>query len=70
MNDLERRVVRAAEAALAERRVVSAVDVLVGMRWLTPAALARWQQGQVGDLESAVQVNLHKLSAAMAILRR
>ena len=70
MDDLEGRVVRAAEAALAERRVVSAVDVLVGMRWLTPAALARWQQGRVADLESVVQVNLHKLSAAMAILRR
>ena len=70
MNDLERRVVRAAEAALAERHVVSAVDVLVGMRWLTPAVLARWRQGRVEDLESAVQVNLSKLSAAMAILRR
>jgi hypothetical protein len=70
MDDLEGRVVRAAEAALAERRVVSVVDVLVGMRWLTPAALARWQQGRVEDLESVVQVNLHKLSAAMAILRR
>ena len=70
MDDLERRVVRAAEAVLAERRVISAVDVLVGMRWLTPAALARWQQGRVEDLESVVQVDLHKLSAAMAILRR
>ena len=50
MDDLEGRVVRAAEAALAERQVVSAVDVLVGMRWLTPAALARWQQEQVAGL--------------------
>jgi hypothetical protein len=70
MDDLERRVVQAAEAVLAQRRVVSAVEVLVGMRWLTPAALARWQQGRVEDLESVVQVNLHKLSAAMAVLRR
>ena len=61
---------RAAEAVLEERRVVSAVDVLVGMRWLTPAALARWQQGRVEDLESVVQVNLHELSSAMAIFRR
>ena len=42
----------------------------VTMRWLTPAALARWQQGRVDDLESVVQVNPDKLSAAMAILRR
>ena len=70
MDDLQRRVVRAAEAALAERRVVSAVDVLIGLRWLTPAALARWQQGRVDDLESVIQVNLDKLSAAMAILHR
>ena len=70
MNGLEGRVVRAAEAALAEQGVVSPVDVLVAMRWLTPSALARWRQGRVEDLESEIQVNPDKLSAAMAILRR
>jgi hypothetical protein len=35
--ELERRVVRAAEAALAERKFVTAIDVLVGVGWLQPA---------------------------------
>jgi len=33
---LERRVERAAEAALAKQRYVSAIDVLVGLGWLAP----------------------------------
>ena len=70
MDELERRVVRAAEAVLAERRFVSVVDVLVAMRWLTSGELARWRQGRVPDLETVVQVNLSKLSTAMAVLRR
>jgi hypothetical protein len=69
MDKLEGRVVRAAEAALAERRVVSAIDMLVGIRWLTPAELARWRQGRVRDLETVVQVNPDKLTAAMAIFQ-
>src|SRR5438045_7795316 len=37
---LEDRVIRAAEAALAARKYVSPVDVLVGIGWLDPGALA------------------------------
>jgi len=70
MDKLEGRVERAAEAVLAERHVVSAVEVLVAMGWLTPGELARWRQGRVADLETAVQVNLSKLSTAMVVLRR
>ena len=67
---LEARVVRAAEAALAEQSYVSPIDVLVGVGWLTPQAVDQWRQGRAEDLERVVQVNLHKLSAAMAIFRR
>lgn len=67
---LEQRVVRAAEAALAERRVVTAIDVLVGIGWLSPSAVDRWRQGRVEHLEREVQANLHKISAAMAWFRR
>jgi hypothetical protein len=70
MDEFEGRVVRAAEAVLADRRFVSAVDVLVRMRWLTPGDLARWRQGRVADLETVVQVNRSKLSTAMAVLAR
>ena len=67
---LEQRVVRAAEAALAERRFVTAVDVLVGIGWLSPPAVDHWRQGRVEYLEREVQANLHKISTAMSLLRR
>jgi hypothetical protein len=42
---LERRVIRAAEAALAERKFVTAIDVLVGVGWLEPRRVDEWRQG-------------------------
>ncbi len=67
---LERRVAAAAEAALAERRFVTAIDVLVGMGWLTPGQVDQWRQGRVEYLERVTSANLHKLSSTMAIFRR
>lgn len=66
---LDDRVRRAAEAALAARKYVSPVDVLVGIGWLDPGALKRWQQGQVGYLERVVQTNLPRISEAMKLFR-
>lgn len=60
----------AAEAALAEQSYVSPIDVLIGVGWLTTPAVDRWRQGRVEDLERLAQVDLHKLSEAMAILGR
>ena len=68
--DLEQRVTRAAERALAEQRFVSAIDVLLGLGWLVPSHLERWQQGRVESLERVVQANLSKVTVAMATLRR
>ena len=68
--DLEQRVTRAAEAALAEQRFVSAIDVLLGLGWLAPSHLDRWRQGRVESLERVVQANLSKVAAAMAAFRR
>ncbi len=68
--DLERRVTRAAEAALAEQRFVSAIDVLLGLGWLAPSHLDRWRQGRVESLERVVQANLSKVTVAMAAFRR
>jgi len=42
---LERRVADAAEAALAQQSYVSAIDVLLGLGWLSPSHLAQWRQG-------------------------
>lgn len=67
---LERRVARAAEAALAEGKFVTPIDVLVGVGWLPPRRVDEWHQGRLEYLECAAQVNVRKLSAAIAILRR
>ena len=64
--DLEQRVTRVAEAVLAEKRFVSAIDVLVGLGWLAPSHLDTWRQGRVEALEQVVQANLAKSAAAMA----
>jgi hypothetical protein len=69
-NKLERRVVAAAEAALAEQGSVGAVDVLVGVGWLPRAQVDQWRQGRLDSLERPIAVNLHKVSAAMAMFQR
>src|SRR5208282_6491862 len=63
------RVATAAEAALAAKRFVSAIDILVGIRWLDPAALERWRRGQIDCLEGVVQANLSRISEAMRLFR-
>jgi len=68
-NRLQSRIVRAAEAALAERKVVSPIDVLIGVGWLAPSEVDRWRQGRIPYLEAAAQVNLGKLSMAMKYFR-
>ncbi|HYB34785.1 MAG TPA: DUF2293 domain-containing protein [Mycobacterium sp.] len=66
--NLEQRVRRAAEAALAEQRFVSAIDVLLGLGWLAPSHLNQWRQGQIDSLERVIQANLSKVTTAMAAL--
>jgi len=66
---LERRVVEAAEAALADRHVVTAIDVLVGIGWLSPPHVEEWRQGRIEYLEGAMSVNPTKISAAMHVFR-
>ena len=68
-NRLQGRIVRAAEVALAERDVVSPIDVLTGIGWLPPTEVDRWRQGRIPYLEAAAQVNLSKLTTAMKYFR-
>jgi len=68
--DLERRVVRAAEAALAEQRFVSPIDVLVGLGWLAPSHVDTWRQGRISCLEDAMAVDPTKLLTAMRVMGR
>ena len=66
---LEERVVKAAEAALADHQFVTAIDVMVGMGWLTTPQVDRWRQGRVDYLERLVTASLSKISTAMATFR-
>lgn len=68
-NKLERRVVRAAEQALAERRFVTSIDVLVGLGWLESRRVDEWRQGRVDYLERVVIASLGKISTAMRVFR-
>jgi hypothetical protein len=63
------RVAKAAEAALAARHYVSAVDVLVGIGWLDAEAVERWRRGQIDCLEEGVRANLPRISEAMGLFR-
>ncbi len=63
------RVVKAAEAALAARHFVSAIDVLVGIGWLDSGAVERWRRGQIDCLEQEVRTNLPRISEVMRLFR-
>jgi hypothetical protein len=66
---LKRQVERAAETALAERKFVTAIDVLLGLGWLTPRQVDEWRQGRVDYLERVVIASLGKISTAMRCFR-
>lgn len=63
------RVARVAEGALASRHFVSATDILIGIGWLDPRAVERWQRGQVDCLEEIVQVNPPRILEAVQFLQ-
>jgi hypothetical protein len=67
---IERGVARAAEVALAQRKFVTAIDVLVGVGWLEQRRVDEWRQGRVDYLERATIASLGKISTAMRCLRR
>jgi hypothetical protein len=67
---LERRVIEAAEAALAARGVATAIDVLAGLGWLPPSSERAWRQGRIPYLERAVTANLSKVSSVMRHFQR
>jgi hypothetical protein len=66
---LERRVIAAAEAALADSKSVSMIDVLTGLGWLPGRRVDEWRQGRIADLEEALSVRPDKLATALETLR-
>ena len=63
-------MVRAAEAALAQRKFVTSIDVLVGLGWLEARRVDEWRQGRVAYLEAVVSARLGKISTAMKVFRQ
>jgi len=66
---LERRVVQAAKAALEQQRFVTAIDVLMGVGWLSTPHVDQWRQRRTNYLERLVMASLGKISTAMHIFR-
>jgi hypothetical protein len=67
---LEARVRRAAEAALAARHYVSAIDVLTGMRLLEPVHVQSWRTGRIAIPEETMQASPAKVSAAISLFHQ
>jgi hypothetical protein len=67
---LSGRVTRAAEAAFAEQRYVSAIDMLIGLGWLAPPHIDGWRQGRIESLESIAPVEPSKIEAALSAMQR
>jgi hypothetical protein len=67
--EIRRRVVSAAEAALAKKQYVSAIDVLTGIGLLAPAHVEDWRKGRLDFLERMIQGNPEKISLSMATFR-
>src|SRR6266702_597397 len=68
--ELEQRVIRAAEDALARQRYVSAIDVLCGTGLLQSIHVDSWRKGRIDFLEQVIEGNLSKISSSMVMLRR
>ncbi len=63
------RVECAVAAILAKDKVVTPIDVLVGIGILESANLDKWRRGQVPYLERVIDCNLSRLSRLLRILR-
>lgn len=66
---LEARVTRAAEAALAQSGYVSLIDVLTGMQLLYSGHVEDWRKGRIPVLETWIQGSPRKISRSIAIFR-
>ncbi|MEV6632179.1 DUF2293 domain-containing protein [Actinoplanes sp. NPDC051470] len=67
---LERRVVTAAEQALARQRHVSPLDVLTGLGWVPAGLVTDWRQGRAPHLEAVAAVSSDRLADALEIFHR
>ena len=64
---LASRVGTAAWAAVQQRGYVSAIDVMIGIGWLTPKLVADWRARRLPFLERGIHANLSRISTAMKL---
>ncbi|MEU0564466.1 DUF2293 domain-containing protein [Nonomuraea sp. NPDC005983] len=67
--NLARRVAEAAEVALANRKYVTFIDVVTGLRWLHSRHVETWRQGRAATLAELAAVDDDRLFSAAALLR-
>jgi hypothetical protein len=65
--DLESRVLRACQSALAEDRLVTPIDMLGGLGWLTWNDLEHWRQGRLDYLEQRISTKPSRVAQAFRI---
>jgi hypothetical protein len=63
------RIERAVASILETSKMVTPIDVLVGMQLLTSDDVEDWRHGRVAYLESVINCNLTRLSRVLRILR-
>jgi hypothetical protein len=63
------RIERAVATILSTSKVVTPIDVLVGMHLLTPEKVQDWRRGRIPYLERVINCNLTRLSRLLRILR-
>ncbi|MFD0658321.1 hypothetical protein [Thermocatellispora tengchongensis] len=68
--NLARRVADAAEIALTNRKYVTIIDVLTGVRWLHSRHVDIWRQGRVASLDELTDVSADRLIDTADLLRR
>jgi hypothetical protein len=65
---LERRVIAAAEEALARQQYVSPLDIMLDLRWLHPVNVDPWRRGRLNVLQEVATVPTRRLAEAIEIL--
>lgn len=63
------RIERVVAALLAKGKVVTPIDVLVGMSLIEPSNVDHWRRGRVPYLERVINCNLTRLGRLLRILR-
>lgn len=66
---LTERVVRAAEAALADHNYVSPIDVLTGIRLLPGSHVEAWRKGLISFLQGSIQGSPEKIGRVFTIFQ-